>query len=106
MTCSRCLPRLALVALSSRKADAAAENSQTARGFFLTGLPVPLKNGRNVMAASQEQELTNLLKAWSEGDQQAFEKLVPQVQKELRRLASRYMAGERPNHALQTTALI
>jgi RNA polymerase sigma factor (TIGR02999 family) len=58
------------------------------------------------MAASQEQELTNLLKAWSAGDQQALDKLVPRVQKELRRLAWRYMAGERPNHALQTTALI
>jgi RNA polymerase sigma factor (TIGR02999 family) len=58
------------------------------------------------MGASQEHELTNLLKAWSGGDQQALEKLVPRVQKELRRLASRYMAGERPNHSLQTTALI
>lgn len=58
------------------------------------------------MAAPQEHELTNLLRAWSEGDQQALEKLVPRVQKELRRLAARYMAAERPNHPLQTTALI
>jgi len=64
------------------------------------------QNGRRIMAAPQEHELTNLLRAWSEGDQQALEKLVPRVQKELRRLAARYMAAERPNHPLQTTALI
>jgi RNA polymerase sigma-70 factor (ECF subfamily) len=58
------------------------------------------------MPAFQEHELTHLLKAWSGGDQQALEKLVPRVQKELRRLAARYMAGERHNHPLQTTALI
>ena len=51
-------------------------------------------------------ELTLLLKAWSAGDQKALEELVPHIQRELHRLASRYMAGERANHPLQTTALI
>jgi RNA polymerase sigma factor (TIGR02999 family) len=58
------------------------------------------------MAAPQEQELTLLLQAWSSGDKEALARLVPQVQRELHRLASRYMAGERSGHPLQTTALI
>ena len=58
------------------------------------------------MVDAGRQELTQLLQAWSEGDKQALEKLVPQVQQELHRLAGFYMAGERPNHPLQTTALI
>lgn len=51
-------------------------------------------------------EVTKLLKAWSEGDQTALEKLTPIVYKELHRLAGRYMKGERPGHSLQTTALV
>jgi RNA polymerase sigma factor (TIGR02999 family) len=58
------------------------------------------------MLATGRQELTRLLQAWSDGDKQALEKLVPSVQQELHRLAGFYMAGERPNHPLQTTALI
>jgi RNA polymerase sigma factor (TIGR02999 family) len=58
------------------------------------------------MAASQEQELTLLLQAWSGGDKEALARLVPHVQRELHRLARRYMAGERSGHPLQTTALI
>jgi RNA polymerase sigma-70 factor (ECF subfamily) len=50
-------------------------------------------------------ELTRLLKAWSDGDQQALEQLVPLVYTELRRLARRYMARERGIQTLQTTAL-
>lgn len=58
------------------------------------------------MGVTQGRELTMLLQAWSKGDQQALERLVPHVQRELHRLARRYMAGERTNHPLQTTALI
>ena len=53
-----------------------------------------------------DEQLTALLQAWSDGDKKALEKLAPRVQQELHRLAGRYMAGERPNHPLQTTALI
>src|SRR5262245_31088887 len=60
----------------------------------------------DTMIEPERQDLTRLLRAWSEGDKQALEELVPQVQSELRRLAGAYMAGERPNHPLQTTALI
>jgi len=53
-----------------------------------------------------EHELTQLLRAWSQGDERALEKLVPLVYEELHRLARRYMAGERPGHTLQTSALV
>lgn|SRR5690348_5647263 len=51
-------------------------------------------------------DITALLKAWSDGNQAALEKLTPIVYKELHRLAGRYMKGERPGHSLQTTALV
>ncbi len=58
------------------------------------------------MAADSPQEVTQLLLAWREGDEGALEQLVPVVHQELRRLAHRYMAGQRPGHSLQTTALV
>ena len=51
-------------------------------------------------------EVTRLLQAWSEGDEGALQKLMPLVYTELHRLARRYMAGERPGHTLQTSALV
>jgi RNA polymerase sigma factor (TIGR02999 family) len=52
------------------------------------------------------QEVTKLLADWSHGDQGALGKLTPLVYEELRRLAHRYMQGQRPDHTLQTTALV
>jgi RNA polymerase sigma factor (TIGR02999 family) len=51
-------------------------------------------------------EVSILLRAWSEGDERALERLTPIVYDELRRLARRYMRGERPGHSLQPTALV
>jgi RNA polymerase sigma factor (TIGR02999 family) len=51
-------------------------------------------------------QVTQLLRAWSEGDQGALEQLMPLVYEELHRLARRYMAQERPWHTLQATALV
>jgi len=51
-------------------------------------------------------EITNLLIAWSKGDREALDQLVPLVEAELHRLARGYLAKERPGHTLQTTALI
>jgi len=56
--------------------------------------------------SSSTAKLTQLLMAWSEGDQSALETLTPLVHAELRRLAHHYMRGERPGHTLQTTALV
>ncbi|HKD06092.1 MAG TPA: sigma-70 family RNA polymerase sigma factor [Bryobacteraceae bacterium] len=51
-------------------------------------------------------EVTALLSAWREGDQDAFEKLIPIVYADLRRIAARYMRSENEGHTLQTTALV
>ena len=51
-------------------------------------------------------EITQLLIAWNNGEAAALERLTPLVHAELHRLAKRYMAGERPGHLLQTTALV
>ena len=51
-------------------------------------------------------EVTQLLKAWSAGDEEALEKLTPLVYRQLHQIAQRYMAGERSGHMLQTTALV
>src|SRR5215468_2847298 len=60
----------------------------------------------NLMTAPVQHEITQLLLAWSDGDEAAQEKLVPLVYGELRRLAKRYMARERGGNTLQTTALV
>ena len=62
--------------------------------------------GRGLMAGTQSQGITELLLAWSQGEQATLDKLVPRVHAELRRLAHRYMARERTGHTLQTTALV
>ena len=57
------------------------------------------------MAPSQQQ-VTQLLLAWSGGDQAAGDELMPLVYDELRRLAHQCMKRERPVHTLQTSALL
>jgi RNA polymerase sigma factor (TIGR02999 family) len=52
------------------------------------------------------QDLTALLFAWRRGDREAFDRLVPLVHDELRRLARHYMGRERRDHTLQATALV
>ena len=58
------------------------------------------------MTEAQTHELTELLIDWSNGDQSAFDKLVPLVYRELRVLAKQYMRRERADHPLQATALV
>jgi RNA polymerase sigma factor (TIGR02999 family) len=58
------------------------------------------------MTESPGPQVTQLLLAWGQGERAALDELLPLVYKELRRLAHRYMAGERPDHTLQTTALV
>ena len=53
-----------------------------------------------------QQRVTELLTRWSQGDDAALAELTPLVYGELRRLAHRQMGGERPDHTLQTTALV
>ena len=58
------------------------------------------------MATASSGQVTHLLRAWSDGDQQALEQLLPLVDAELRRLARACMYRERRDHTLQPTALI
>jgi RNA polymerase sigma factor (TIGR02999 family) len=51
-------------------------------------------------------ELTALLRDWSDGDAEAFERVLPLVYDELHRMAARYLAGERSAVSLQPTALV
>jgi RNA polymerase sigma-70 factor (ECF subfamily) len=53
-----------------------------------------------------QADVSTLLRAWSDGDQSALDKLTPIVYDELHRLARRHMKCERPGHSLQTTALV
>ncbi len=58
------------------------------------------------MDYSGGQDVTELLAAWREGDQAAFDRLVPLVYAELKRIARRHMYRESEGHLLQTTALV
>jgi RNA polymerase sigma-70 factor (ECF subfamily) len=53
-----------------------------------------------------EADVSTLLRAWSDGDQSALDKLAPIVYDELRRLAGHYLSRERTGHSLQATALV
>jgi RNA polymerase sigma-70 factor (ECF subfamily) len=55
---------------------------------------------------SMADDVSEMLRAWSDGDERALHGLTPIVYAELRRLAQRYMRCERPDHSLQTTALV
>lgn len=55
---------------------------------------------------NSQQEVTQLLLAWRNGDREAFDRLVPIVYDELRRLAHRYIAKKLAGQTLQTTDLV
>lgn len=57
-------------------------------------------------ASSGDHELTALLRSWSDGDERAFDPLLPIVYDQLHRMALRYLAGERSEMSLQPTALV
>lgn len=58
------------------------------------------------MSEDSRNDISELLVAWGGGDEAALERLMPLVYDELKRLAHRYMRGERVGHTLQTTALV
>lgn len=58
------------------------------------------------MSNPTSHEVTQLLAAWGDGDEEALARLVPVIHAELRRLARRYLSRERQGHTLQTSALI
>jgi RNA polymerase sigma-70 factor, ECF subfamily len=58
------------------------------------------------VSRSSAQEISNLLRAWRDGDQAALNELIPLVYEELHRLAHGYMIREHAERTLQTTALV
>jgi RNA polymerase sigma-70 factor, ECF subfamily len=54
----------------------------------------------------QEEDITQLLLDWSNGDETARDTLMPRVENVLRQIATRYLRSERQDHTLQATALI
>src|SRR5262245_17922230 len=58
------------------------------------------------MATASPGAVTELIRAWSDGDDSALDRLMPIVEAELRRLARGYMRRERREHTLQVTALV
>lgn len=58
------------------------------------------------MDGSEPANLTQMLIRWGRGDQECLPELIPAVESELHRIASRHMRKERPGHTLQTTALV
>ena len=58
------------------------------------------------MSDPEPRNVTRLLKEWRQGEREAFERLLPAVYDELRRLARVHMSRERANHTLQPTALV
>jgi RNA polymerase sigma factor (TIGR02999 family) len=69
----------------------------------LKGTP---EGARNLMLEDQGGQVTELLRQWVEGDEKALDELLPVVYKELRRLAHYHLQSERPDHTLQSTALV
>ena len=59
-----------------------------------------------VLGSVSSDQIAELLARWSQGESAAREKLVPLVYDELRRLARHCLAGQRPEHTLQSAALV
>jgi RNA polymerase sigma-70 factor, ECF subfamily len=88
-------------------------------GSFWTKQSLSLSNFVVILFAPEQKEtmpgfselpskagVTQLLKAWSEGDDVALEQLTPVVENELRRIAHRCMMREKPDHILESAALV
>lgn len=62
--------------------------------------------GAIILRVEPAQGITQLLRAWGEGDAAAMERLAPLIYQELHRIAGRYMRHEKPGNTLQATALV
>jgi RNA polymerase sigma factor (TIGR02999 family) len=62
--------------------------------------------GGRQLNPAPSSEITELLHAWSAGDRDAYNRIVDTVYPELRKIAQRCLRGERPQHTIQTTALV
>lgn len=85
--------------LATVRADVPAVAVASARLAAVLGLSRPPDGG-------DHGEVTGWLRAWSDGDRDAFERVLPHVYDELHRMAARYLVGERSSITLQPTALV
>jgi RNA polymerase sigma factor (TIGR02999 family) len=67
--------------------------------------PLEVQEGAH-MSEERSGQVTELLRQWKQGDEQALHALLPVVYKELRRLAHYHLKAERSDHTLQSTALV
>jgi RNA polymerase sigma-70 factor, ECF subfamily len=72
----------------------------------LFGIGILRKRGVMDAPSVSQQRVTELLVQWSHGDAAALAELTPLVYEELHRVAHHHLSGQRPNHTLQTTALV
>jgi RNA polymerase sigma factor (TIGR02999 family) len=73
---------------------------------MLVALPPGYLTGVPPVPDDPSNEVTELLQRWKQGDEEALRALVPLVYRELRRLAHFFLRSERPDHTLQSTALV
>jgi RNA polymerase sigma factor (TIGR02999 family) len=66
----------------------------------------PSRIRRDMTSPTKNQNLTQMLVAWGDGDEAARDALIPVVYEHLRRIARHHLRGERAGHTLQTSALI
>ena len=59
-----------------------------------------------LMGPDSGMQVSELLLDWGKGDREALTRVLPLVYNELRRLARHHLRQQRPNHTLQTTALV
>ena len=75
-------------------------------GCIFSARLVPGLSMSGLLGGHDAGEVTQLLRAWSDGDADAFDRVLPLVYEELHRMAARYLVGERSSISLQTTALV
>src|SRR5260221_2318350 len=84
----------------------AAETASRPDVFLRDIIPAFRKDGRKTVGDADTREVTDLLRAWGRGDDDALEKLLSRVYADLRRMAKLQLANERAAHTLQPTALV
>src|SRR6476469_863918 len=84
----------------------AVESSHVERPAYLLKRVTPSRFSPTMDGEPNSSELTQLLRRWRDGDRDALDDLLPQVYERLRRMAHARMRAERPDHTLDTSALV
>jgi RNA polymerase sigma factor (TIGR02999 family) len=79
---------------------------QCGAGYLLEEPQQVSKHGSEIVAPENSAQVSKLLVNWGLGDQEARDALIPLIYDELRRVARRHLGHERPDHTLQSAALV